>query len=111
MENIGPLLQAAGVDAQMGAAAGISLIVSKLALYPLVQLRRRRSTDPEDAEEGTGRPWVPQRFQGAAVLAGNAALAAALAVASGVPVFPAISAATTGLLLARVGHEVSRPKA
>lgn len=109
-QNLEALASAVGFDPQLGAAAGIALLLSKLVFYPVAQLRRRAPKDPDDADEGTGRSFVPLRLQGAAVFLANAGAAAGLAAAMGMPILAAVSAASTGLILARVGHEASRPK-
>lgn len=101
------LLVALGVDPNMGAAAGIALALSKLVFYPLVQLRRRKLDDGDNAE-ASGRLYVPERLHGGTVLFANALAAGGLAAALGLPIVPAISAASTGLIMARVAHEAMR---
>ncbi len=97
-----------GVDPNMGAAALGAVILSKMVFYPLVGLRRRKITDDGD---GTGPFFVPPRIQGALVLMAAGAAAVLGAVLTHSPVMPTISAAMTGLALARAGHEVVQPPA
>jgi hypothetical protein len=88
-----------GLDPTLGGVAGIGLVVAKSVLYPLVQLARPN-----------GVPYVPASLQSGVVLLASGALGAVLALLTGSPVLPAMSATIVGLSAARAAHEMARPK-
>ena len=96
-----------GFNGDLGVIATAAAALTKYALYPLAQLRRRVDADgdgqPDDVARGTY--FLHPDLQGLAVLVVLAILGVAVAIVAGLGLFPVLSAVFTGGLAARVAHE------
>ena len=99
-----------GFNGDLGVIATASAALTKFALYPLAQLRRRVDSDgdgqPDDVARGTY--YLHPDLQGVAVLGVLVAGGTVVAVVAGLGIFPVLSAVATGWATARAAHEATQ---
>ena len=96
-----------GFDGDLALVAGIAGGITKMALFPLAQLRRRVDADKNGQADdvATGAYYVHPDLQAPVVLVLLCLGGFAFAAATGQALFPVLSAVVTGFAGARATHE------
>lgn len=96
-----------GFNGDLATFAAVMAALTKFAIYPVVQLRRRVDSNNDGVLDdiARGTSYIHPDLQSVIALAAIIILAVCYSFASSQPLFPVLSAAATGLATARAAHE------
>jgi hypothetical protein len=96
-----------GFDGDLAMFATLIGAITKFIFYPLAQLRRRGDSDgdgqPDDVASGSF--YIHPDVQSIVVLIAILIVSVIVSFATGEPLFPLLTSATTGFVGARAAHE------
>jgi uncharacterized membrane protein len=92
-----------GFDGELAQVTLVAAALTKIVLYPLVQLRRRVEVDGRLVPRGS--PYLHPGLQGPVVCLCLCILAVVFCALTNAPLFPVLAAVVSGYAGARVAHE------